>query len=346
MNLLRLFASSVLVTGLCGIAVACSSTDAGTTPEGACSTYADAYRSYTQKCAAESSVSISDTRWPQLQDRMKAACTSALTLPGTAITPAALTVCANAIRGASCNTDSDDLPQCDFDKGTLADGAACTTGNQCQSGSCKKTATETGSTGCGVCQPRIAIGGDCSTDNSTCVTDARCDFTTKKCVAVVRNGVGGSCDSAKGESCLSGLYCDFTTKICKERGAAGATCSSSAPCQTGLQCSATTKTCTAPTLAAEGQACGGTTGVGCVSGLRCDFTAQKCVKITWVAPGGDCSVVGSMCEHGACNTTTKKCPVLIADGAACTSDRSTGVCNDFASCIDGKCLLPGQVVCK
>src|SRR5687767_7284481 len=113
----RLFASSVLVTGLAAAAIACSSTDAGSTPEGACSTYADAYRSYTQKCSTTLGTSVSDARWQHLESRMKAACGSALTLPGTAITPAALTVCANAIRSASCNSDFEDLPQCEFEKG-------------------------------------------------------------------------------------------------------------------------------------------------------------------------------------------------------------------------------------
>lgn len=347
MKLLRLFASSVLVTGLAGIAVACSSTDAGSTPEGACTTYADAYRTYTQKCAGtRGGISTADARWQQLEQRMKVACTSALTLPGTAITPTGLTVCANAIKTASCNTDSDDIPQCDFENGTLANGAACSTGNQCQSGACKKTAVETGSVACGVCEARIPVGGECTTENALCVTDSRCDFATKKCVAIVRNGAGGSCDSAKGETCLTGLYCDFTTKICKTRGAVGTACSSTAPCETNLQCSTTSKTCVAPTIAAEGQACGGTSGVACATDLRCDFASQKCVKINWIAPGGDCSVTGSVCEHGSCNTTTKKCPVLIADGGACLTDRSTGVCDDFASCIEGKCQLPGQVVCK
>lgn len=347
MHLLRLVGSSLLVTSLGVIAVACSSTEDSQTASGACAQYADAYRAYTQRCAqASGGISTADSRWEQIEARMRLACSSALSLPGNAVTPAGLTVCANKIKDVGCNFDSDDIPECDFDTGTLADGAACSSGSQCKSGSCKKTVTETSSSACGVCEARVAVGGDCSAEGSSCVSDARCDATTKKCVAIVRNGVGGSCDSTKGEQCQSGLVCDFTTKICKERGAVGAACSGTSPCQSGLQCSPTTRTCVTPVLANEGQACGGTSGASCAAGLRCDFATQKCVKITWVAPGGDCSAAGSMCEHGSCNSTTKKCPALLADGQACTTDRSTGVCDDFASCIDGKCQLPGQVVCK
>ncbi len=346
MKLLRLLGSSVLLASLGALANACSATDDTQTASGACAQYADAYRAYTQRCAQTfGGISTADSRWEQIEARMRLACSSSLSLPGNAVTPAGLTVCANKIKTAGCDLDSDDIPECDFDTGTLADGAACASGNQCKSGSCKKTISETSSSACGVCEARIAVGGDCSTAGSNCVSDARCDVTTKKCVAIVRNGVGGSCDSAKGEQCQSGLYCDFTTKVCKERGAAGATCSSSLPCQTGLQCSPTTRTCVTPVLATEGQTCG-TNGVLCASGLRCDGATMKCAKLVWVAPNGDCSAPGSMCEHGSCNSTTKKCPALIADGQACTSDRSTGVCDDFASCIDGKCQLPGQTVCK
>lgn len=342
---LRLFASASLVTTLGALALACSSDPGAGGTEGACAQYASAYREYTAKCTTQAGASRSDSRWQQLEDRMRLACASSLSLPGTGLTPAGISVCANAVRNASCTLDSDDLPQCDFPNGTLADGAACNSGEQCKSGACTKMSSGTGSSACGVCAARVAIGGDCST-NPRCVEDATCSSTSKTCVAMIRNGVGGSCDGAKYEYCQSGLYCESATKICKERLPAGAACTSSTPCQSGLTCNATSKTCVAPTSVGEGQTCGGTTFIRCASGLACEPTSSKCVKITWVAPLGDCSAFGSQCEHGSCSSTTKKCPALIADGQPCTSDRATGVCNDFASCIDGKCQLPGTTVCK
>lgn len=348
MKLLRLAASSTLVATLAAIAAACSSPDANsnTTVDGACNTYASAYRRYVTKCASSSNDgSFSDARWASMEQRMRLSCASSLSLPGTGVVPAQLASCANALADASCTAKSADLPACDFPAGTLADGAVCTDSGQCKSESCVKTGTsETSSPSCGTCQPRVALGADCST-NSRCVENATCDFTTKKCIATVKNGVGGSCDFTKGESCQSGLYCDSAAKICKARPTAGQACSSTITCETGLTCDQTSKTCYAPTIATEGQACGTAAKARCGADLGCDPATSKCVKINWVKPLGDCSAPFSVCEHGSCSTA-KKCPALIPDGGACTSDRATGVCDDFASCRDGKCQLPGQAVCK
>lgn len=345
MKLLRLATASVLAASLASLVAACSSTPEGnSTPDGACNTYASAYRRYITKCASSSGEGgFSDARWGSMEQRMKLACASALSLPGTGVAPSQLAGCANALAEASCSTKSSDIPACDFPPGNIADGAACSSNEQCKSESCVRTSTSETSSSCGTCQPRVAIGGDCST-NPRCVTNAFCD-STRKCVATVKNGVGGSCDSVKGESCQTGLYCDFTVKLCKARATAGQACSSSILCETGLTCDGTSKTCFAPTVATEGQACGTAAKARCGADLGCDPTTSKCVKITWVKPLGDCSTMFSVCEHGSCGTT-KKCPALIPDGQACTSDRAAGVCDDFASCIDGKCALPGQVVCK
>lgn len=338
MKLTFFFASSMLV--------ACSSVaENNNTIDGACSTYASAFRRYANKCGSEEGLT-SDTRWAAMEARMKLACQSSLALPGTGIQPSQVASCANALADASCNAKTSDIPACDFPPGSLADGAACTDSSQCKSEACVKTASSSGSTpSCGTCQARIPVGGACTTEDR-CVDNAMCDFTTKKCIALVKNGAGGSCDSAKGESCQTGLYCDYTTNVCKTRAAAGQACSSTSPCDSGLTCDSTSKTCYQPTVATEGQACGASTKARCGSDLACDAMTAKCVKINWVAPGGDCGAPYSTCLHGSCSSTTKKCPALIPDGGACTSDRSTGVCDDFASCIDGKCQLPGQVVCK
>lgn len=328
-------------------AFGCSSvSENNNTVDGACGAYASTYRKYMTKCAMTEGMISSDARWAAMEGRMKLACQSALSLPGTGIAPSALAACANALADASCSTKTEDLPACDFPPGALADGAACTSSEQCKSESCSFSATsDAESSRCGVCATRVAVGGDCST-NPRCVKDATCDFTTKKCVALTKSGVGGPCDPAKGQTCQSGLSCDYTTNVCKARAKAGEACTSTLPCENALTCDATSKTCVAPTVAAEGQACGGPTRARCGSDLACDPTSSKCVRITWIEPGGDCGVMFRYCSYGACNSTTKKCPALIPDGQPCKSDRSTGVCNDFASCIDGKCALPGQAVCK
>jgi hypothetical protein len=80
--------------------------------------------------------------------------------------------------------------------------------------------------------------------------------------------------------------------------------------------------------------------------LTCDPTTSKCAKVTLLAPGATCGAALTRCEQGGCDPASKKCPLIIADGGACAADRSLGICNDFASCVDGKCVLPGQAVCK
>ncbi len=329
MQALRLLGSATLLATLGVLAGACSSNDSGSsTVDGACAEYASAINTYTTRCGGS-------TRGLN-ESRMKAACLSALSLNGSSITPQTLSSCANAVKSLTCGSDLEDTGACNFPPGKLADGTSCVSDEQCASENCKKVDNT-----CGVCSARIAIGGACESSGD-CVDGARC--TAGKCVAEIRNPVGGSCDATKGEYCQSGLYCDYSTKICKAYGAAGAACSLTMPCGSGLTCDATSKTCVAVTLAAEGQAC--STSLRCQSGLACDPTAAKCVKVTIVAPGGDCGGSLQVCQQGSCNETTKKCPTIIPDGGACGTNDPSKVCDAYASCVDGKCALLGQVVCK
>lgn len=334
MNLLRLGTAAFLLVSVSGLAAACSSSD--DSAGGDCSSYGSALVSYMRRCST--GTGYEDARWNEYQTRFQVACGSALSLPGTGINGGFLSRCANALRGAACGTQTSDLPECDTPAGTLADGAQCVSSDQCQSESCAKA---TGSN-CGTCQPRVPVGGACTT-TTRCVKDAYCDTSSGKCVANTKSPVGGPCDSTKGQSCDSTGYCDYATKTCKARAKAGEPCGA-ALCDTGLTCDYTgTKTCIAPKTVGEGEACG-TGATTCSTGLQC--SAGKCVKILWVKPGGDCSALGSRCEHGSCGATSKKCPTVVADGGACGATVPDSTCDDFASCIDGKCTLPGQVVCK
>lgn len=339
MNVLRLAASIAIVTTVGALALACSSDPEPGSSESACGQYAAAVVSYASKCGE----SKSDAAWRHHLDRLQYVCTARLSLRGAAIKPEHLTACANVVRSAPCVTDFDDLPKCELPSGTLEDGAPCSDGDQCKSGSCGG-----GATICGTCQPRVPVGGDCSAALSGCVDGALCEPTTKTCKAIVRNGAGSACDATKGELCNAGLYCDRGSSTCKERVALGAACSGTAPCQIGLICNESSMTCVAPpSRAAEGQDCGGKAGwIECDTNLTCDRATEKCVKIVWVAPGGDCSAPAARCEHSSCNETTKKCPAIIADGQPCNPDMLTGVCERYAGCIDGKCQLRETTVCN
>lgn len=330
MHLLRIFASATILATVGSFAIACSSPDGGSSSsaEGACAQYASALTSFMSRCGG-SNVGVNEAR-------MKLACASALSVNGTSITPQNVSACANAVKDLSCTGDFDEIAACDFPPGKLADGTACVSSDQCASEWCKQ-----GDATCGVCTARVAIGGTCTSD-SRCVAGATC--SAGKCVAEVKNPAGGSCDSAKGESCQSGLYCDFSTDTCKAYVAAGGACSTSARCQQDLTCDPTSKTCVKPTLAAEGQTCSFT--VRCQSGLVCDPSAMKCAKLTMVPPGGTCGGALQRCEEGSCNEATNKCPTVIPDGGACVAGDPSQTCAAYADCVDGKCLLAGQVVCK
>lgn len=336
MNLLRLVASTAIVINLGAVALACSSDPETKTEAAACAEYASAYLGWVAKCGG----SLSDAGQQHVEARRAQYCTSLLSLPGVAATSDDMMDCARVYRSASCATTGSAAPKCNFKNGTLADGAACVTDEQCVSGSCE---TMPGSS-CGACEPRTAIGGACSI-TAPCASGLTCSTTTMTCVEIVRNGPGGSCDWTEGQICEPGLDCEPTSKTCKERGAAGAACSSIAPCASGLTCSAMSRTCVEVTILREGEACDATSEAQCGVGLTCDPATRRCVGFAWVGPGGDCSAFGARCERGTCDRDTKTCPAVIADGQAC-GDPNAGVCDYFASCIDGKCQMVGSVVCK
>lgn len=326
----RPFSAFLLVSGLVALG-ACSSEQS--TPGSACAAYAQAYRSYVSRCSTSSTVP--DERWTEIEQRYTQACSATLSLPGTKLDAAVVDKCAAALQTASCGAST--LAECQAPPGTLAEGAPCTTSDQCASTYCNTTAS---ATGCGTCGKTVAVGGSC-TGGERCVRGSSCLSGT--CTAPTYGAAGAACDSTKGLYCTAGLYCDATGKTCKALPAAGEACPGYV-CATGLNCDATTKLCYAPTTVGAGQPCGGTTKNVCGNGLVCK--SGVCAIITWVKPGQDCSAAGSQCLHGSCGLTTKVCPPVLADGAACdTLKPEAGICNDLASCIGGKCLLNGTNRC-
>jgi len=312
--------------------------------DGACRAYATDLRGYYTRCGA--GLQMSAARWDAYLERLRLACVSLLQVEGLTYTPTQFNECTRGIFSSACGTKTDDIAACNFPVGTLANSTACASSDQCQSGYCAKPRSDTGSPStCGTCQPRIAIGGVCQT-SAGCVEGAVCESATSKCAARTVSDVGGPCDLSNTKDCKAGLYCDYAAKTCKARGDIGATCTSTTQCKLELRCDSTTKTCRAPVVAKEGEACGSTTSATCGDGLTCDSATTKCVKITFLAPGATCGAPLTRCERGSCHPTLKKCPLIIADGGTCMSDQSTGICDDLASCVDGKCIFAGQVVCK
>lgn len=350
---------------------ACSSSSNGGTAD-ACAAYAGAYVDYAQRCSGD----VDPSRRDAIVSRYATLCRDALGLPGTGDVTSALNSCTSGLKSATCHESVNQIDGCDLDiRGTLGDGAACVSGGQCQSGDC--TFTTQGpvggdggiNTSCGTCKPALADGADC-TSGGTCVTGDVCKYTfdsttgaeTGVCTKKPAPGdVGASCTSAA--ECKAPNHCDFTSSTvgdgtCAAPVASGGACETSNDCADGLACirDATSATGTCGTAVAEGSAC--TSTDSCATGLACDPSTQKCVKIKFAAADAPCDGETILCSQGSCRETATSgdagaapagvCPTIIADGQPCDdSSSSTSRCDDFASCIDGKCAyVPDATKCK
>jgi hypothetical protein len=261
----------------------------------------------------------------------RAECLSAIALDDSSVTKEMFAACAIAVRDAPCGH----WPSCEAPPGRRADGDRCVSSLQCQSRLCR----DIGATGCGVCTPRVPVGGSCL--GGDCVDGAQCNART--CVAVPPSAVGGPCTAGgPGPFCDEGLLCHSTTATCKAPAKVGESCAI-VPCA-GIwaQCDAMTSVCFVPGLAREGEPCGAELGVVCDQGLSCPGRRSTCVALQPLEPGAACGA--GVCAWGEC--TSGRCPVVIADRAPCAADGSLGVCGPGASCINGTCLQPHQIVCR
>jgi hypothetical protein len=239
------------------------------------------------------------------------ACQNALTLPGTGITPSWLDACSSSVETLACGR-SKTSSACAPPKGTLANGAACQSDDQCQSIRCDFSSTSNADAGasalCGTCAAPDPTAGNCQTDTD-CPGDQVCN------VQFVNNKV---------------------TFQCVEPLAAGAVCSgtNAAPCGGTLLClqptSGTGSTCQPPI--ASGGDCAANR-FACANGLTCDGGGH-CVAPKIVQLGGTCDV-SSVCSGGDCVNGT--CTAFLALGAACTSNGTGPSCGPMASCKSGTC---------
>lgn len=180
------------------------------------------------------------------------ACSSAYVAPatdllhsrGANITKRLLDACLVRTEKASCDDDIESLPECDF-KGTLGDGASCTSGVQCATGSCFFSDP---AASCGVCSPRALAGGDCT--SAACAPDLQC--VNHQCVPF--GDPGAPCGDA---TCKTNLMCSPAGSCvvprkkdepCDPSGAGGAICDAAQ----GLTCA--NGTCAA-VLVKAGQPC-------------------------------------------------------------------------------------------
>jgi hypothetical protein len=217
----------------------------------ACAAYAKATCTQANTCSPfTTAVDFGDE--VACEQRSILGCTPLFGIHGSSLTPAALSACAQAITGETCvqYLDNHQPSACNF-LGTLAAGAACGAGSQCQSGYCK---VATGSS-CGTCATRTST---CATDGD-CPPDQLC--SVGQCVTPV--SPPGMCNNTS-HICVRTLVClgeqqnDAGLGGCGQAGGVGADCDDPTDCQggAGIVCDIAQGMCVAALKATTGQMCG------------------------------------------------------------------------------------------
>lgn len=287
----------------------------------ACEAHAQADCSLLQRCAPGSFKSAYLTLATCLS-RQKLYCLLYLGLPGSKRTALEVQRCSTSTAALTCEQFYDGVsrasaPGCTV-AGSLADGSACASGDQCASSYCRLDYR----TGCGVCD---AYNKE----------NAACDDTV-----------------AGARLCSPGLGCmgPVGAKTCTRPAALGEPCGATRSCVGLLACRA--GTCQKPH--SDGESCEYTVTYDCdySKELFCDFTTKKCtVFARYAAPGEACDYTARVyCGgSGRCSTNSGAgtCVASAADGAACSSDLSKPPgCQAAASCQAGLCALPQPDQCK
>jgi hypothetical protein len=198
--------------------------------------------------------------------------------------------------------------------GTVAEGGACVSSNECASQECDLT-------GCG--------GTACCA--GTCVTSGRSLAGTV--------AVGASCSSRS--DCVAGAFCDVggTMHLCTAQKGPGEACQLSEECLDGTACILPAGGAGAPVCAkppAEGEACGGTSSCDLLRDF-CDPATMKCTPR--IAIGGTCVTGGDSCVlYAACSAGSRTCVARGRAGDPCTL--TSLPCLGGLVCTAGHCTLP------
>jgi hypothetical protein len=330
-----------------------------TTPEAiAC----DAYQGVIEAVIAKCTPALVPTAAPDIlasrKVRERKFCLAQLALPGIGVTAQTLNDCAKAINVAQVKCDQLDsdpaFTKCSSKNGfgtggTLADGAPCRTGAQCQGGLCAHpngSGLSTDNSTCnitnGTCHTGVAVNQACD-DAAGIICAFGADCVTKVCVANFSVAVGGDCNTnstgAKGQNCAAGLTCSGGK--CVAPAALNAPCAGGGSCQANLVCD--------KNVCVQGIPLGGDCSQNpslCIDSF-CEPMSNKCVGAGIVArPGEACGLLNGVivsCVAGACLAAT--CPAIIPDGQPCTNGDSANTCDYLANCENKVCVLDSPI-CK
>lgn len=309
-------------------------TDGGTSGDGsgggltamqACADYAKATCTQANTCTPfTTAINFGDEA--TCESRSILGCMPLFGIHGSSLTPGALDACAQAVMGETCDQylDNHQPSACNF-QGTLAAGAACGSGSQCQSGYCKIGISDAGAgLPCGSCATR---GTACATDND-CASDQLC--AGGQCVTPV--SPPGMCNNAlkiceRTRVCLGEQGSDAGVGSCGQPGGAGAPCQDSTDCAggNGILCDVAHQMCVAAAKATTGQMCGIVNGslVLCTAANVC----SNLMKIDDAGPP-----VEGTCHQPAADGATCGAGVGCTLPAVCSPKTFTCTLPDPGSC--------------
>jgi hypothetical protein len=284
-------------------------------PTQACQAYAHAACTEISTCAPFTLAATYGDE-PTCEQRAVLACTPLFTAGGSGATATGVSACATAVLGETCEQffDNNQPSACSF-TGTLAQGAACGSDAQCQSGFCHHPLASF----CGTCGTRAGAGQGGPDGGAGCLTDVDCQAT---------------------------LLCGAGT--CVAPGTAGAPCSAQQPCEHTLACVA--GKCATPVPV--GGACTALTDCDGANGAICNLMKMSCIAIGKAMSGEPCDVVsGGWTEcvaGGVCDNVAKNgqgaCHPPAADNALCGPDipcLAPAICSSSA-----RCTLPDPTSCQ
>jgi len=281
----------------------------GTSGSGDCTAVAKAVCNKLQQCSS----TLIKLTYGDVQTcvaRATITCKSGTTAPGASVTPAQLGACTTAFSNLDCADLARGIQapsECSI-AGSLVNGKACGSNDQCKSAYCGV------SNGiCGACADRAAAGKAC-TSNDGCQSGLVCN--SKSVCAQPVDG-GGACTDAR--DCKAGLVCASGT--CAQPVGAGKACKKG-ECDSlaGLFCNPSTNVCESLQVADSGQPC------GLVSG---GFVA--------CGAGGHCAIPSGQVQG--------TCQAAAADGDTCDAQKGP-TCLQPALCVNGKCTLGDPASCK
>lgn len=307
MQIRSFFLASWVCACALGLTSACSGSNNNSSGGGSgnCNSYSTALCNKFEQCAPlDLQLVYGDVQTCIARSVMS--CNAGMTL--TPVPPAQLSACSSAVSQLDCQVfvRGNSQPEACAFTGSLANGKACGSEAQCQSGYCNLTNGT-----CGTCAPRATTGGAC-TSTYGCQNGLVCN-SSKVCAKPLASG--GSCTATS--DCAAGLVC--VSGKCAAPVALGQPCTLGA-CNEDVGEFCNGQVCAKLQLAATGQPCG--------------FVNGKEVECSG---GGTCRLAQGQ-QQGTCVAPAK-------DGASCDATNGPD-CLSPASCDNGKCNVPDPSSCK